>query len=201
MTWHKRDKIMTSLVKALPAPATKTSEDLYLSLLDAIVGQQLSTKAADSIFLRFRALFKDKYPDAKKLLKLSDEKLRGVGLSNAKVNYVRNIAEHHIKQPITSERLSQLGDDEIIAELTAIKGVGLWTVQMMLMFAMGRPDVFAVGDLIIRKMMVEHYKVTETGAAQIKRLHEIAAHWAPQRTLACRYLWASRDLVKKSKSC
>lgn len=195
MTWHKKDKIMTKLVKALTAPVPSIKNDLYLALLDNVVGQQLSTKVADVIFARFCALFKDNYPDAKKLLKMTDEKLRGCGLSAAKAKYVRAVAEHHLKQPITMDRLSAMTDEEIIIELTQIKGIGLWTVQMILMFPMDRPDVFAIGDLVIRQMMVKHYEVTETGRDLIRKLHEIAETWAPQRTLACKYLWKSRALV------
>lgn len=188
---------MTKLVKRLPAPVIKVKDDLYLALLDSVVGQQLSVKAADAIFERLCGLFKDNYPDAKKLLKMSDEKLKSCGLSNAKVQYVKNIALFHLDRPITHEHLSHLPDDEIIAELTSIKGVGLWTVQMMLMFAMARPDIFSIGDLVIRQMMVEHYGVTETGRAQMDRLHQIAEGWKPNRTLACRYLWNARDADKR----
>lgn len=186
---------MSGLVKRLPTPAATLKDDLYLALLDSVVGQQLSTKVADVIFARFLTLFKDGYPDAKKVLRLPDEKLRGIGLSAAKVKYVKSVAEFHLKHPITQERLSPLSDEEIIAELTQIKGVGLWTVHMILMFAMDRPDIFASGDLVIRQMMIKHYDVTETGAELLRKLHEIAESWAPQRTLACKYLWKSRALV------
>lgn len=186
---------MSGLVKVLPKPTSSVKNDLYVALLDSVVGQQLSTKVADVIFARFCALFKDGYPDAKKLIRMKDEKLRGIGLSAAKVKYVKSVAAHHLKQPITMKRLSPMTDEEIIAELTEIKGVGLWTVQMILMFPMDRPDVFAVGDLIVRRMMVHHYGVKETGAALLKRLHAIAENWTPQRTLACKYLWKSRVLV------
>ena len=199
MTWHKRDPIMTKLVKRLPVPEPRSKDDLYFALLDSVMGQQLSIKAADTIFGRFIALFKDNYPDAKKLVKMPDEKLRGAGLSAAKVNYAKNIALFHLANPITTERLSELTDEEILAELTSIKGVGTWTVHMMLMFAMGRPDVFAPGDLVIRQMMVEHYGLKETGRALMDRLHQIAEAWAPNRTLACRYLWNARDVDKEAR--
>lgn len=196
MTWHKRDPIMTKLVKRLSVPEARVREDLYLALLDSVVGQQLSTRAADAIFERFCALFKDGYPEAKKLLAMKPEKLKSCGLSNAKVNCVRNIALFHLERPITQERLSHLTDDEIIAELTSLKGVGKWTVQMMLIFAMGREDVFSPDDLVIRQMMVQHYGLTETGRALHLRLHEIAEGWRPCRTLGCRYLWNARDAEK-----
>lgn len=195
MTWHKNDKVMTKIVGALPKPKKSVKDDLYFALLDSVVGQQLSTKVADVIFARFLMLFKDSYPDAKKLTRMNDEKLRGIGLSAAKVKYVKSVAAHHLEKPITNARFSHLTDEEIIAELIQIKGVGLWTIQMMLMFAMDRPDVFAVGDLIIRQMMIKHYGLTQTGANLMRKLHEIAEAWAPQRTLACKYLWKSRDLV------
>jgi DNA-3-methyladenine glycosylase II len=200
MTWHKRDKIMTKLVKSLPVPESRAKDDLYLALLDSVMGQQLSTRVADVIFERFLALFKDNYPDAKKLLKMPDEKLRAAGLSGAKVKYAKNIAEFHLQHPITQERLAHLSDDDILTELTSIKGVGPWTVQMLLMFAMDRPDVFSVGDLVIRQMMIQHYNVTETGKAQLNRLQEIAEGWRPNRTLACRYLWNARDVEKQNAS-
>jgi DNA-3-methyladenine glycosylase II len=199
MTWHKRDPIMTRLVKTLPQPESKRREDLYLALLDSVVGQQLSTKVADVIFARFIRLFPDSYPDAKKLLRMKDEKLRAIGLSMAKIRYVKNIAEHHLKEPITFKRMDKMTDEEIILELTSIKGVGPWTVQMMLMFPMDRPDVFSVGDLIIRQMMVEHYDVKEKGAALLKKLHLIAEGWKPNRTLACRYLWNSNAALRAAK--
>ena len=189
---------MTGLVKSLPVPEARVRDDLYVALLDSVMGQQLSTRVADVIFERFCKLFENNYPKAETLLSMPDENLRKAGLSGAKVKYTKNIAAFHLQFPITHERLSHLTDEEILAELTRIKGVGPWTVQMLLMFAMDRPDVFSAGDLGIRQMMVEHYGVTETGKAQLQRLHEIAEGWKPNRTLACRYLWNARDEVKKS---
>ncbi|MDB5477611.1 MAG: DNA-3-methyladenine glycosylase 2 family protein [Alphaproteobacteria bacterium] len=199
MTWHKDDKIITAFVDALAPPEPRMREDLYLALLDSVMGQQLSTKAADAIFARFCALFPKNYPEAKKLLKMPEEKLRGAGLSGAKVKYAKNIAAFHLEFPITNEHLAHLSDEEILEKLTRIKGVGSWTVHMLLMFAMGRPDVFSPGDLVIRQMMVEHYGIEETGRAQLARLHEIAETWRPNRTMACRYLWNARDAAKKIK--
>jgi DNA-3-methyladenine glycosylase II len=199
MSWHKKDPIMTKLVKRLPVPEPRAKDDLYFALLDSVMGQQLSIKAADTIFGRFIALFPDNYPDAKKLTRMSVEKLRGAGLSGSKVNYAKNIALFHLANPITTKRLSKLTDEQIIAELTSIKGVGLWTVQMMLMFAMARPDVFSPGDLVIRQMMVEHYGLKETGRPLMDRLHAIAANWAPNRSLGCRYLWNARDADKEAR--
>lgn len=197
MTWHKKDPIMTKLVKRLPVPDPfEIKDDLYLALLDSVMGQQLSIKAADTIFNRFLDLFKDRYPEAKKLIKMPDEKLRAAGLSAAKVKYAKNIAVFHLANPITYERMGKLSDEEVMAELTSITGVGLWTVQMMMMFAMNRPDVFSPGDLVIRQMMQQHYEITETGKALLDRLDEIAEGWKPNRTLACRYLWDARAADK-----
>lgn len=190
MNWHKHDPVMRKLVRRLPEPTPYAAkEDLYLALLDSVMGQQLSIKAADTIFGRFLDLFPDRYPDATLLLQMPDDTIRKAGLSGAKLSYARNIARFHLDTPITVQRLGGLTDEQILAELTTIKGVGTWTVQMLLMFAMNRPDVFSPGDLIIRQMMVRHYGLTETGRALMDRLHGIAEGWKPHRTLACRYLW------------
>jgi len=192
MTWHKKDPVMKALVKALPEPPSRKKKDLYLALVKSITSQQLSTKAADTIFKRVCALFEDNYPAAETLIEMEIEELRAAGLSNAKANYIKNIAAFHLEFPITNRHLNKLSDEDIVAHLTQIKGVGKWTVQMLLMFAMDRPDVFPVDDLVIRQTMVNLYGLTETGPALHKRLHEISESWRPNRTLASRYLWHAR---------
>jgi DNA-3-methyladenine glycosylase II len=193
MTWHDNDPIMIRLVKTLPAPAISIREDLYLALIEAIVSQQLSTRVADVIFARFCALFDDGYPHAQQVLALETDKLRSAGLSGQKANYIRNIADFHCATPIVAANFANHTDEEVIAHLTQIKGVGRWTVQMLLMFPMNRPDVFPIDDLGIRQSMIQLYGVTETGKELHKRLHAIAETWQPNRTLACKYLWKARD--------
>ncbi len=184
---------MAQLVQRIPAPEPVEKEDLYVSLVGSVISQQLSTQVAKSIYTRFCALFDETYPHASHVLALELDQLRSAGLSGQKAQYIRNIADFHLKSPITSQNLHLLTDEEIISHLTQIKGVGRWTVQMLLMFSMNRPDVFPVDDLGIRQSMIELYAVTETGKALHKRLHEIAENWRPYRSLACKYLWKARD--------
>ena len=193
MSWHLHDPVMTRLVETIPAPPPSVRNDLYLALLESVVSQQLSVRVADVIFARFCGWFTDNYPDAARVSALKTDVLRSVGLSGQKAAYIQNIAAFHLATPIMMERLSHLTDEEVIAELTQIKGVGRWTVQMLLMFPMNRPDVFPVDDLGIRQSMIALYGVTETGKDLYKRLHRIADAWQPHRTLACKYLWRARD--------
>ncbi len=193
MAWHDNDPVMTQLVATLPAPAISIREDLYLALIQAIVSQQLSTRVADVIFARFLGLFPDGYPHAAQVSAFETEKLRSVGLSGQKAGYIRNIAGFHDATPISVAVFAGHTDEEIIAHLTQIKGVGRWTVQMLLMFPMNRPDVFPIDDLGIRQSMIGLYGVTETGKDLHQRLHAIAERWQPNRTLACKYLWKARD--------
>ena len=165
--------------------------DAYGALLRAIVGQQLSTKAARTIYTRVCELFGDCVPTPEQLLAADPEALRGAGLSRAKVSYLRDLAEHVLDGRLELERLDELGDDEIVAELTAVKGLGRWTAEMFLMFHLGRADVLPVGDLGIRRAVQIAYGLDELPDAT--ELEGIAEPWRPQRTLACLYLWRSLD--------
>lgn len=166
----------------------------HLRLISSIISQQLSTKVAKIINERFMKLFKKKVPTPKDVLALDFETLRGVGLSNAKTNYVRNICEFFIEHKITDKKLDKLNDEEVIELLTQIKGVGRWTVEMLLMFSMGREDVFSPDDLVIRQTITEHYKLDPSNKKEhYAAMHAIAEKWRPYRTYACKYLWGSRD--------
>jgi DNA-3-methyladenine glycosylase II len=165
--------------------------DAYGALLRSIVGQQLSTKAARSIFERLTALFDDRTPTPRELLETDPEKLREVGLSRAKVAYLRDLAEHVEDGELDLERIAELPDEEVAAQLTQIKGLGPWTVDMFLIFHLGRPDVLPVGDLGIRRAVQTAYGLNELpDAAEIGR---IAEPWRPHRSLASLYLWRSLD--------
>ncbi len=158
-----------------------------------MISQQLSTKVAKVIYERFLNLFPGQYPEAEVLLQKPTEALRAVGLSAQKMGYLQNIARFHQAFPISLAHLDSLTDEEIITHLTQIKGVGRWTVEMLLMFPMNRPDVFPVDDLGIRQSIVMHYALTETGKELKTRLVTIAEKWRPYRTLASKYLWLARD--------
>ena len=163
----------------------------YGALVRAIVGQQLSTKAAAAIYRRLADRFGGREPTPQEILEDDPEALRSVGLSRAKVAFLRSLAEHVLDGSLELERLDTLPDDKVIAELTAVKGIGTWSAHMFLMFHLGRPDVLAVGDLGIRKAMMEAYGLEALPLAPA--MEEIAAPWRPYRTLACRYLWRSLE--------
>jgi DNA-3-methyladenine glycosylase II len=166
-------------------------EDAYGALLRAIVGQQLSVAAARTIWGRFAELFGGRTPTPEELLEVDADALRGVGLSRAKANYVRSLAEHVISGELELDRLDELPDEEVTAEVTAVKGLGQWTADMFLIFHLGRPDVLPVGDLGVRRAVERLYGLEALpSAAELEALGE---RWRPYRSLASLYLWESLD--------
>jgi len=163
----------------------------YGALVRAIVGQQLSTKAAAAIYRRLADRFGGREPTPQEILADDPDELRSVGLSHAKVAYLRSLAEHVLNGSLELERLDALPDEQVIAELTAVKGIGTWSAHMFLIFHLGRPDILAVGDLGIRKAMMEAYGLDALPPQAA--MEAIADCWRPHRTLACRYLWRSLD--------
>jgi DNA-3-methyladenine glycosylase II len=169
-------------------------EDLYLALLRAIVSQQISTKAAAAIWKRFQTLFPPEgYPEPREVLALSEDELRAVGLSRQKAGYLKAIAEYNERGLLDYEHLTSLSEEAFTQHLTAIRGVGRWTAQMLQMFALDQPDVFSEGDLGVQNAMRKLYGLEETGRALQKRMLVIAESWRPYRSLACKYLWQSLD--------
>jgi DNA-3-methyladenine glycosylase II len=165
-------------------------EDHYGALVRAIVGQQLSVSAARAIYGRLTARFEDRPPTPPEILADDPEELRAAaGLSRAKVGYLRSLAEHVLSGELEFERLDELSDDEVIAELTAVKGIGEWSAHMFLMFHLERPDVLPVGDLGIRRAIERAYALDALPDAAT--IEKIAEPWRPHRTLACRFLWRS----------
>jgi DNA-3-methyladenine glycosylase II len=165
--------------------------DAYGALLRSIVGQQLSTKAASTIYGRMLELFGGHAPTPKQLLKADPDKIRAAGLSRPKIAYLRDLAQHVEDGSLELERLPELPDEEVAAQLTAIKGLGQWTADMFLMFHLGRPDVLPVGDQGIRRAVKVEYRLRKF--PDPKRLEKLARPWRPYRTLACLYLWSSLD--------
>jgi len=165
-------------------------EDHYGALVRSITGQQLSVLAARAIYGRLTARFGDRPPTPAEILADEPEELRAAaGLSRAKVSYLRSLAEHVISGELELERMDALSDEQVIVELTAVKGLGVWTAQMFLMFHLERPDVLPVGDLGIRRAIERAYGLDDLPDAPT--IEAIAEPWRPQRTLACRYLWRS----------
>jgi DNA-3-methyladenine glycosylase II len=167
------------------------ASDPYGALLRSIVGQQLSTKAARSIYGRLTELFGGSTPSPGELLAADPEKIRQAGLSRPKVAYLRDLAQHVLDGTLELDRLDELSDEEISAELTAVKGLGQWTAHMFLIFHLGRPDVLPVGDLGIRRAIREAYGLSEHPLPP--ELERIAEPWRPWRSLASLYLWRSLD--------
>jgi DNA-3-methyladenine glycosylase II len=163
----------------------------YGALVRSIVGQQLSTKAARTIYERLTALFDGRTPTPAELLAADPDAIRAAGLSRPKVSYLRSLAEHVESGELELDRLDELPDDEVSAQLTAVKGLGQWTADMFLIFHLRRPDVLPVGDLGIRRAVEREYGLADLPDAA--RLTEIAEPWRPSRSLACLYLWRSLD--------
>lgn len=171
-------------------------KQIYLHLCNSIMSQQLSTKVADVFQKRFLDLFGGKNPSAEQIVATPFETLRGIGLSNAKANYVLNVCNFFIEEKITDTKLYKMSNEELIQYLTRIKGVGQWTVEMILMFTIGREDIFAVDDLGIQQAMCKLYKIdTEDKKAMKEKMLLISKKWSPYRTYACRYLWGWKDTV------
>jgi len=177
-------------VEGLGDPRAGRPHDHYGALIRSIVGQQLSTRAARAIYGRLTDRFGGRTPTPVEVLEDDPDELRAAaGLSHAKVTYLRSLAEHVLDGSLELERLDRLADDEVIAELTAVRGIGLWSAQMFLMFHLQRPDVVAVGDLGIRRAVMIRYGLDQLPGPQ--QLEQIAEPWRPYRTLACRFLWRS----------
>jgi DNA-3-methyladenine glycosylase II len=181
------DPVLSEVIQNTPPLPEITGGEVYPFLVRSITSQQLSVKAAATIHGRFLDLFEDKYPHPELLLELNSDTLRSVGLSYQKASYVQNVADYFLKN--TNPDWESLSDDEIIKRLTTIKGVGKWTVEMVLMFALKRPDVFPIDDLGIRQAMIELYGVKLEKKALYQKLEDIAKPWAPFRSIACHYLW------------
>jgi len=163
--------------------------DAYGALLRAIVGQQLSTKAARTIYGRILDLFEGSTPSPEQLLEVDETALRGAGLSGRKVEYVRDLASHVLAGELELDRLDDLSDEEVIEEIVAVRGLGVWTAEMFLLFHLERPDVLSGGDLGIRKAVQVEYSLDEMPTPT--RVLEIGEPWRPHRSLASLYLWES----------
>jgi DNA-3-methyladenine glycosylase II len=167
--------------------------DAYGALVRTIVGQQLSTKAARSIYNRLTALFGGRPPAPEEVLAADEEELRAAGLSRPKISYLRDLAGRVVDGELDLGALHDLSDEEVIRQITGVKGLGRWSADMFLMFHLARPDVLPVGDLGIRRAVERAYGLP--GLPDPDGLCDLAAPWRPHRTLACLYLWESLDAV------
>lgn len=189
-----KDKKLKKLIDAQPALSLEIRDKVYLRLCSSILSQQLSTRVASVLYQRFLDLYSGKEPTAKEILATPAETFRSIGFSRAKASYVHNVCRFFMAHKITDKRLYAMGNEEVIDLLTQIKGVGRWTVEMILMFTLGREDVFAFDDLGLKQSVIKLYKIKETDKKSVlKKMETITLKWSPYRTYACRYLWNWKD--------
>jgi DNA-3-methyladenine glycosylase II len=185
------DPVLRAIIERVGPFRMEYGEPEFHSLAEAIVYQQLNGKAAVTIFKRFAALAGEPLtPEG--ILKLSEEQLRSVGLSKQKSSYLRDLAAKTHEGKLDFGRLPKLSDDEVIEHLTQVKGIGVWTAHMFLMFALRRPNVLPTGDFGVRMAMKKYYKKRTLPKAD--QMEKIAKAWEPYRSVACWYLWKSLDV-------
>lgn len=189
-----RDKKLRPLIASQDEIVLKGKKDLCHYLCASIMSQQLSTKVASVIHQRFLDLFGGVAPGAEQILSVPEESLRSIGLSNAKVQYVRNVARFDLEKGMSAKQLNRMDDESVIEYLTQIKGVGKWTAEMLLMFALKREDIFPADDLGIQQAMIRLYALDPSDKKILKQeMHRIAAKWTPYRTYASMHLWNWKD--------
>lgn len=190
----EKDKKLKRVLQYLEPVELQRRKNIYLYLCASIMSQQLSTKVAQVIYQRFLALYGKKVPSAQQILDTPFETLRGIGLSNAKANYVHNVCRFFLEHKLTDARLYRMSNEEVIATLTQIKGVGQWTAEMILMFGLQHEDVFPADDLGIQQSMTKLYKLNPSSKKELLlQMHQVAEKWRPYRTYACMYLWRWKD--------
>ncbi|MEI7589138.1 MAG: DNA-3-methyladenine glycosylase 2 family protein [Chitinophagia bacterium] len=189
----KKDLKLAPLLKGEPY-ILKKRKNTAVRLIASILSQQLNTKVAKIIFLRFLDLYKGIQPSMQQVVATPSETLRSIGLSNSKVNYVHNVAHFFIENKISDKQLYSMEPEAVVELLTQIKGVGTWTVEMLLMFSLGHENVFAVDDLGIQQAMIGLYKIKYTSKKELKiKILKKATAWAPFKTYACLHLWQWKD--------
>jgi DNA-3-methyladenine glycosylase II len=189
-----KDKKLKILIASQAPFILQKRRKVYLRLCSSILSQQLSTTVAKVLYKRFLELYNGREPTARQILDTPAETFRSIGFSNAKASYVHNVCRFFIDNKITDAQLYKMNNEEVIALLTQIKGVGKWTVEMILMFTLGREDVFALDDLGLKQGVIRLYNLRETDKkVLIKKIEKISSKWSPYRTYASRYLWNWKD--------
>lgn len=191
------DRILASVIEAAPLPSFTPHTDYYKALVSSIIGQQLSVKAAATIRQRFVDLFDGEFPAPEQILTRSVEELRSVGFSRSKAGYVQDLARHILDGSVRFDTIDTLSNQAIITELTAVKGIGEWTVHMFLIFCMGRLDVLPTGDLGIRTGIKNLYNLDHLPTPDEVREIAAANKWSPFESAASWYIWHSLDNMPK----
>lgn len=191
------DPVMKEVVERVGPCTLQPDPDIFNALVDAIISQQISVKAADAIMARVRAAMPDEKVTPENLLPFDFDRLRTLGLSTPKARYIRNLVEHVTSGDLQLDRLPELDDEEIIEELTRVKGIGRWTAEMCLIFVMLRLDVLPVDDLGFLEGIRTAYQLSERPTKQ--EAHERGELWRPYRTIATWYMWAIRRVTVKNE--
>jgi len=193
ITHLSKDQKLRKLIEQHGTFRLKKQKNLYLYLCYSIMSQQLSTKVARVIRQRFIDLYGSE-PTPQQIADTPFEKLRAIGMSNAKVSYVQNVARFESEKGISHQKLSKMSNEEVIEYLTQIKGVGRWTTEMLLMFALCREDIFAVDDLGLQQAVIKLYDLKHRKKKiMLSKISKISEQWSPYRTYACMYLWRWKD--------
>lgn len=190
----KRDPKLAKIIKCVGSYEISVMKNPYESLIEAIITQQLSGKAAESISKRFRKLFV-RFPKPADVIKMPDSKLRSAGLSGMKVKYIKDLSEKIESKELKVRSLKNMTDEEVILQLTQVKGIGRWTAEMFLIFSLGRLDVLPVGDLGLKKGIQRLYSMPNL--PEKDEIEELAEKWRPYRTVATWYIWKSLNQFDK----
>ncbi len=188
----EKDPILATVIRKSPFLEISKSSNFFVSLVESIISQQLSVKASDTIYRRFESVFPQNKITPEELLSLPDGIIRETGISYRKITYMKDLAKKVCESDIVFEKFEIMTDEEIIDELTKVKGIGRWTGEMFLIFAMGRPNVFSYGDLGLKNAVKKLYGFNDL--ARSSEFKETEERWKPYRSLASRYLWKSLDL-------
>lgn len=195
-----KDKKLAKLINGSEPFQLKFHKNICLRLCASIMSQQLSTKVAKVIYHRFLDLYEGKEPTPEQIIATPFETLRAIGLSNAKTQYVLNVAQFAIDHKLSDQKLKKMSDEEIIELLTQIKGVGRWTVEMLLMFTLGREDLFSADDYGIQTAMKKIYRLDDSNKKEFRdKMLKISRKWTPYRTYACLHLWHWKDNLPQLK--
>ncbi len=185
----RKDPLFRPLLKTEIVLPTK-SRNITMSLVWSILSQQLSIKVAKVMHQRFLNLFDGRLPQPEEILKKSQTEIKAIGISERKASYIHNVAQFIAHHKVTPSKLHKMSDEEIISFLSQIKGVGRWTVEMLLIFGLGREDVFALDDLGIQKGMIELFELQELDRKKLKsKMEELSQRWSPYRSYVCLYMW------------
>lgn len=194
-----KDRKLKKIIPDLKIQMPDKGQDIYERLVTAIIYQQLAGAAADAIFGRLKKAFRNKVPSPLSLSRAPIEKLRAIGLSNQKAHYVKNVADFWIIHKLKKKDWAKESNEDILKFLTQIKGVGPWTVKILMMFTMHRYDVFPTGDYGIQVAMQKIYGMKEEGKALKIAMEKKSKKWAPYQAIACLYLWAWLNKQNKAK--